>query len=101
MNTTLTDIVLVEILDRLNLADIPESKKDEYRKKLDPIIEHRIGAVLITSMSPEQRSMFEVNDKTNTFTQDMLEILLTDPAIEDKVGEELVKIIDEYSEILS
>ena len=101
MDFNLTEMVLIEILERNNLTEISDTKRAEYLAKLEPIVEHRIVGIILSAMSPEQKEMYQVVNSENEFTLDQLELLMSDPEIEAKITEELVAIIEEFTDILS
>lgn len=94
---TLTDIILLEVLDRMNMTDLPEARYNEYKAKLTPIIDDRIVGNLLENMTEGEREMFQTMSDTGSFSLDSLEILFENPDKMEQIEKELTLLVEELS----
>lgn len=94
---TITDIILLEVLERMNLSDVSESRYEEYKTKLGPIIEDRIVGSLLESLTPEERGFLTDLSDRDAFSKDALEILFGNPDKFKHIEKELAALVEELS----
>ncbi len=94
---SLTDIILLEVLERMKLSDISQSRYDEYKAKLGPVIEDRIIGTLLESLTPNERSAFEELSNSGAFSKDAINILFGNPDKLALIEKELTALVEELS----
>lgn len=95
----LTDLVLAEVIHRLSMDNISESKKESYKEKLKPIIEQRVLNTIISTLTDEEMAMLSDKNLDELNSIDILSLLSENKERDLLIGEAMEKLIDELTTI--
>lgn len=90
------DLVLAEIIARLDL-DLTEEKKQSYREKIAPIVEQRVLGVILSSLSDEEIEALSKENMDEMSTITALSLLSENKERDEKISHAIEELITELT----